>query len=67
VVILVEIIRFGRKELDYDNYVAGAKPLRDSIATSLGVDDADKRIRWQYSQIVTEGSIGTLVRIERIK
>ena len=67
VVILVEIIRFGRKELDGDNFVAGAKPIRDCIATSLGVDDADKRIQWDYQQVVTAGQTGTLVRIQRIK
>lgn len=67
VVICVEIIRFGRKEFDEDNLVAGAKPLRDSIARGLGVDDGDKRLRWRYSQVVTECSGGTLVRIERLK
>ena len=65
--ILIEIIRFGRKEFDEDNLIAGAKPLRDSIARSLGVDDADKRLCWRVLQVVTHGSTGTLVRIERLK
>lgn len=67
VVICVEIVRYGVRALDEDNLIAGAKPLRDAIARSLGVDDADKRIRWRYSQVLTECSTGTLVRIERLK
>ena len=67
VAILVEIVSFRVRELDADNLVGGSKHLRDCIAHSLGVDDGDKRLRWRYRQVVTEGSTGTLVRIERIK
>lgn len=68
VAIVVTIIRCGAKELDDDNLRTGAKPLRDSIATSLGVDDADPRVRWEYGQIIgTNGSAGTIVKVESIK
>lgn len=59
--ICVTIIACGHRELDEDNLIAGAKPLRDSIAASIGIDDADKRIFWEYRQILTRGAEGTLV------
>jgi hypothetical protein len=64
-VLCVTIIRFGHRELDEDNFVAGAKPIRDCIAASLGVDDADKRIQWAYRQVIGAGRVGTLVKIDR--
>jgi hypothetical protein len=65
-VVCVTIIRFGHKLFDEDNLVAGAKPLRDAVATSLGVDDADPRILWQYAQVTTGGRFGTLVKIDEL-
>lgn len=57
------IISIRRRILDEDNYIAGCKPLRDSIANSLGCDDADMRLRWQYHQLKTDGPEGTIVAI----
>lgn len=68
VVVVVTLIRIGARELDDDNLRTGAKPLRDSIATSLGVDDADPRVKWEYGQVITtNGHAGTIVKVERIK
>lgn len=64
--VVVTIIRVGYKEFDEDNLIAGAKPLRDAIAASLRVDDADKRIRWQYRQIIDAGRTGTIVKIDQV-
>ena len=37
--------------LDYDNLVGGCKPLRDEIARTLGIDDAEHGgIIWEYCQ-----------------
>lgn len=68
VAVVVTIVRCGAKTLDDDNLRTGAKPLRDAIATTLGIDDGDPRVKWEYGQVAgTEGQQGTIVRIERIK
>lgn len=56
----VHIITFRQRLLDSDNFEAGAKPLRDAIAKSLGVDDSDKFVNWNYHQIIAK-PYGTLV------
>jgi len=63
----VTIVSFRHKELDDDNLIAGAKSLRDAIATSLGVDDRDKRLSWEYHQVITRGAEGTLVNVSTVK
>lgn len=62
----VSLIAFRRRILDGDNLVAGFKHLRDVISRNLGVDDADPRIRWEYSQCRTDGREGTIVVIQRL-
>lgn len=64
--VVITITSYRRKLLDDDNLVAGAKALRDAIATSLGVDDADLRLKWEYRQHTTDGAEGTLVTISRV-
>lgn len=64
VVVCVTIIRFGLRQADDDSVCASYKAVRDSIATSLGVADNDRRVRWQYGQVSTQGEEGTLVTIE---
>lgn len=66
VVVVVTIIACRHRILDEDNAIAGAKPLRDAIARTLGFDDADPRIRWQYGQQRTDGEQGTIVLVERL-
>ena len=65
VVIVVAIISYRRRELDETNLIAGAKPIQDCIAASLGVDDRDRRIKWEFRQVIGEGPEGTLVMINR--
>lgn len=62
----VTIVSFRHRELDDDNCIASAKPLRDSIATSLGIDDRDKRFIWECRQVITNGAEGTLVLISTL-
>jgi hypothetical protein len=66
VVIVVSLIAFRRRLLDEDSAIFALKPLRDAIAASLGIDDADARIAWQYGQQVTRGESGVIVRIEAV-
>lgn len=66
VVVVVTIIAMRHRLIDDDNNEAGSKPLRDAIATSLGVDDGDGRVSWCYGQVRTDGQPGCLVRIERL-
>lgn len=61
--ICITIISFRHRELDDDNLSTGCKPLRDAISTSLGVDDGDKRLRWEVRQVLTCGAEGTLVQM----
>lgn len=63
VVVCVTIIVLGNRFLDDDNVCAGCKSLRDEIAKTLGVDDGDKRVKWEYGFAQTAGPEQTLVRI----
>ena len=58
---VVEIIRVGKRTLDGDNLQNASKGLRDGIAARLGVDDADPRVEWKYSQ--QKGDYAAIVRI----
>lgn len=63
--VCITLIQFRRRLLDGHDAVAySCKPLTDAIAQSLGVDDADKRLRWQYEQIQTKGCEGVAVKID---
>lgn len=58
----VHIVSFRGRLLDSDNFTAGAKPLRDAVSKTLGVDDADRFVDWNYHQIIGK-PFGTLVLI----
>lgn len=64
VALVVTLVTFRHRETDTDNNVASLKGIRDAVARSLGVDDADPRIKWCYGQARTDGETGTIVRIE---
>ncbi len=55
-----------RYRLVIDNLPSAFKGVRDGIAKSIGLDDGDRRFRWQYRQVETAGEEGTLVTIEVI-
>jgi hypothetical protein len=46
----VIVTRFGQRELDSDNLPRALKAVRDVVASWLGVDDADKRVKWRVRQ-----------------
>ena len=60
----VSLIALRRRLLDGDNLQGGFKPLRDAVASSLGLDDADNVIAWEYHQMKCEGQEGAIVKIE---
>lgn len=62
--LVVSLIGLRRRTLDDDNFNGACKHFRDAIAASLGIDDGDKRICWQYQQLQTKGREGVLVRVE---
>lgn len=64
--IRVGLVNFRGKLLDGDNLITGYKGFRDAIARSLRMDDKDSVIEWEYSQLLTKGEQGTIVRIEKI-
>jgi hypothetical protein len=53
-----------RRLLDDDNLVGGLKVLRDSISRTLGIDDGDSRIKFEYEQQRTKGEEGVAVTIQ---
>ena len=65
VAVVVSIIACRARETDEDNFIAGTKWLKDSIAASLGLDDGDKRIRWEYGQAETRGEQGVIVKVQK--
>lgn len=62
--VVVGVVVFRRQLLDPDNLIGGCKSFQDAIAATLGIDDGDPRIRFEYSKHLTTGKPGTLVRIE---
>lgn len=62
----VLLIACRQRELDDDSNVYSLKPLRDAVAASFGIDDADARIRWEYGQVIVRGEQGVIVRIEAV-
>ena len=65
-VVVVTMLAMLRREFDeHDNLRASLKPLVDAIAGSLGVQDNDARVRWQYAQQRTVGRPRVVVLIEK--
>lgn len=63
----VKLTRIGPKRMDDDNWINGAKGVRDAIARRLGVDDGDPRIKFEYEQIaIGERSHNLLVEIKSV-
>lgn len=48
--VVVTLTRVSPRRLDDDNLRGAFKAVRDQVATWLGVDDADPRVRWDYDQ-----------------
>lgn len=63
---VISLTAFRRRLLDPDAVAYACKPLTDAIASSLGVDDADPIVSWQYFQQQTKGREGVLVMIEQL-
>lgn len=65
-VLRITIVNFREALLDKNNYIFGCKGIQDAIARSLGLDDNDQTIDWEFEQVRTRGSTGLLVRIEQL-
>lgn len=66
VAVVVTLVSCRRRIGDDDSIAASLKPLRDGIADSLGLDDGDARIRFEYAQCRTDGEQGVMVKIEMV-
>ncbi len=64
--LVVSLVIFRQRPCDDDNLSGGCKWLRDAIAASLGLDDGDPRLRFEYHQVITTGRRGVLVKIDRL-
>jgi hypothetical protein len=61
----VDMVRIAPGELDDDNLPAALKSVRDEIAKQLGVDDRDKRVRWQcHQERGRRGEYSVRIRVE---
>lgn len=65
--VVVSFVCFRVRPCDDDNLQFGCKWLRDAIANSLRIDDGDKRFKWQYQQLKTDGPEGVVVTIQIMK
>jgi hypothetical protein len=65
--VVVTMTRLSSGELDDDNLQGACKAIRDGIADAYGIDDRDRRIKWQYAQAKCKrGEFGVIVRIEAL-
>jgi hypothetical protein len=64
--IRVQCIALRHRLLDPDAVAYSMKPLTDAIADTLGVDDADPRVHWEWSQAPTGGQEGVIVKIQEL-
>ena len=63
--LVITITRIAPAELDTDNNVSSAKHIRDGISDWLGVNDRDKRLRWEYAQEKQgKGVYGVRIRVQ---
>jgi hypothetical protein len=62
--ICVSLVVLSRRLMDSDNLSGSCKSLRDAIAASLGIDDGDEAVTWEYGQMRTDGEQGVLVKIQ---
>lgn len=60
---VVTMVRHSPGTLDDDNLQGALKGIRDEIATQLGCDDRDPRVRFLYEQ--AKGKHGVLVLLEK--
>ena len=62
--IRITFISLRRRLLDPDAIAVSTKYLQDAVCESLGIDDGDRRISFQYEQIKTTGPTGVIVKID---
>lgn len=63
VAISIVFVVLLRRVMDSDNLIGSLKPCRDAVCESLGIDDGDERITFEYHQVKTTGSEGVIVKI----
>lgn len=64
VVVRVVFVVLLRRPMDSDNLIGAIKPLRDAVCESLGLDDGDTRIAFEYAQAHTAGQEGVIVKVD---
>jgi hypothetical protein len=62
--ITVTLTAYVVRRLDPDNLAGALKPMQDTIADYLGIDDGDPRIRWECGCVETRGREGVIVTIQ---
>lgn len=63
-VVRCTFVSLRRRLLDPDNLAGSTKHLQDAVCETIGWDDGDERIRFQYEQVLTTGVEGVLVKLD---
>jgi hypothetical protein len=63
----VVLVAYRHRRLDPDAVAFSFKPLTDAVASTLGVDDDDPRVEWEWRQVQTDGAEGVAVRVEEVE
>lgn len=61
--IRIVFIALLAKPMDSDNFVGSLKPLRDAVCESIGIDDGDEHLTFEYHQIKSPGPEGVIVKV----
>ena len=62
--VIVTLVAVRRHLLDDDNNTGSLKTIRDSVAKTIGIDDGDSRIKFEYGQSKTDGEEGVIVKVK---
>ena len=52
--VVITLTRVAPRRMDSDNLEMALKAVRDGVADALGMDDGNRRILWQYAQMLPD-------------
>lgn len=60
----IVLMSLRRRLLDPDNLAGSTKHLQDAVCETIGIDDGDPRVEFEYRQVRTDGKQGVIVKID---
>lgn len=64
VVARITFVSLRRRLIDPDALAGSTKFLQDAVCKTIGYDDGDPRVEFEYLQTKTKGKTGVIVKIE---